>query len=119
MTKSALITLHYEDEPVRVVVEEDGSLWFVVKDLGDILGFDNPLNLMNSPAAESTRLRVVKTSGGRRRVRVATPAGVFGMLFRAKKHTDITDLLRWLEQEVLSIGLRTEAWAQNTTAEQE
>ena len=37
MTKSALITLHYEDEPVRVVVEEDGSLWFVVKDLGDTL----------------------------------------------------------------------------------
>lgn len=119
MAKSALITLHYEDEPVRVVVEEDGSLWFVVKDLGDILGFDNPLNLMNSPASEATRLRVVKTSGGRRRVRVATVAGVFGMLFRAKKHTDITDLLRWLEQEVLSFGLKAGAWAQNTTIEQE
>lgn len=119
MTKSALITLHYEDEPVRVVVEEDGSLWFVVKDLGDILGFDNALNLMNGPAAEATRLRVVKTSRGRRKVRVATPAGVFGMLFRVKKYIDITDLLRWLEQEVLSIGLRTEAWAQNMTAEQE
>ncbi len=119
MAKSALITLRYKDEPVRVVVEEDGSLWFVVKDLGDILSFDNPLNLMNSPASEATRLRVIKTSGGRRRVRVATPAGVFGMLFRAKKHTDITGLLRWLEQEVLSFGLKTEAWAQNTTIEQE
>ena len=119
MAKSALITLRYKDEPVRVVVEEDGSLWFVVKDLGDILSFDTPLNLMNSPASEATRLRVIKTSGGRRRVRVATPAGVFGMLFRAKKHTDITGLLRWLEQEVLSFGLKTEAWAQNTTIEQE
>lgn len=118
MAKSALITLHYEDEPVRVVVEEDGSLWFVVKDLGDILGFDNPLNLMNSPAARATRLRVVKTDQGRRRVRVATVAGVFGMLFRLK-YINPDDLLRWLEQEVLSFGLRAEAWAQNTTIEQE
>lgn len=118
MTKSALITLHYEDEPVRVVVEEDGSLWFVVKDLGDILGFCNALNLMNSPAARATRLRVVKTSRGRRKVRVATPAGVFGMLFRLK-YIDATDLLRWLEQEVLSFGLRSGVWAQNTTVEQD
>lgn len=118
MTRSALITLHYGDEPVRVVVEEDGSLWFVVKDLGDILGFCNPLNLMNSPASRATRLRVVKTDQGRRKVRVATVAGVFGMLFRLK-YMDPDDLLRWLEQEVLNIGLRTEAWAQNTTVEPE
>lgn len=118
MTKSALITLHYKDEPVRVVVEEDGSLWFVVKDLGDIIGFCNPLNLMNSPASRATKLRVVKTDQGRRKVRVATPAGVFGMLFRLK-YMDPDDLLRWLEQEVLSVGLKTEAWAQNTTIEQE
>lgn len=118
MTKSALITLHYEDEPVRVVVEEDGSLWFVVKDLGDIIGFRNALNLMNSPASTATRLRVVKTSHGRRKVRVATPAGVFGMLFRLK-YMDATGLLRWLEQEVLSFGLKPAAWAQDTSIEQE
>lgn len=118
MAKSALITLRYKDEPVRVVVEEDGSLWFVVKDLGDIIGFCNPLNLMNSPASRATRLRVVKTDQGRRRVRVATVAGVFGMLFRLK-YIDPDDLIRWLEQEVLSFGLKTEAWAQNTTIEQE
>lgn len=118
MAKSALITLRYKDEPVRVVVEEDGSLWFVVKDLGDIIGFCNPLNLMNSPASRATRLRVVKTDRGRHKVRVATPAGVFGMLFRLK-YMDPDDLLRWLEQEVLDFGLKAGAWAQNTTIEQE
>lgn len=111
MTKSTMITLHYEDEPVRVVMEEDGSLWFVVKDIGDILGYCNALNLLNGLAPEATELRVVKTNRGRRRVRVVTPAGVFWMLHKTK-WDESPDLLHWLEREVLSVSLKPGAWVQ-------
>lgn len=76
------------------------------------------INPRTTSASRATRLRVVKTDQGRRKVRVATPAGVFGMLFRLK-YMDPDDLLRWLEQEVLNFSLKTGAWAQNTTIEQE
>lgn len=111
MTKSTMITLHYEDEPVRVVMEEDGSLWFVVKDIGDILGYCNALNLLNGLTPDASELRVVKTNRGRRKVRVVTSAGVFWMLHRTK--WDATPgLLHWLEREVLSVSLKPGAWVQ-------
>jgi prophage antirepressor-like protein len=111
MTASTMITLHYEDEPVRVVMEEDGSLWFVVKDIGDILGYCNALNLLNGLAPDASELRVVKTSRGRRKVRVVTSAGVFWMLHRTKWEAT-PGLLHWLEREVLNVSLKPGAWVQ-------
>ena len=47
-TPMSVVPFHYHSNEIRTIQQEDGSVWFVVKDICDVLGYVNPRETIKS-----------------------------------------------------------------------
>ncbi len=100
MTKEIQIFNFEQEKQVRVI-EKDGNLWFVAKDVCDILGFKNTRQAIATHVRENEKgVQILDTLGGSQNMTIINEAGLYKLAFRSNKPAaeKFTD---WVTSEVL------------------
>ncbi|HDC3824664.1 TPA: ORF6C domain-containing protein [Staphylococcus aureus] len=114
-----LQTFNFEELPVRTL-EVDGELYFIGKDVADILGYTNSRKTLSDHVDEEDKLtsRIV-TSGQNRNVTIINESGLYSLIFSSKLE-NAKRFKRWVTSEVLPSLRRTGTYQTKplTTSEQ-
>ena len=109
---SAIQVFNYDGSRQVRTVEKDGEMWFVAKDVCDVLGIKNSRQALKKlDADELTSLRL--TSGGQiREMSGISEFGCYRLMMRSDK-TEAKKFQRWLAHEVLPAIRKTGAYSVN------
>lgn len=86
---------------IRTVLDEEGKVWFVGKDVAEILGFKNTRDaIINHVFEEDKGVEKIYTPGGKQSVTIINESGLYALIFgsRLKKAKEFK---RWVTSEVL------------------
>ena len=73
----------YGDKAVRMVLDDDG-LRFIIRDVCDILGYNNPNRILNRLGNTRREYAKLKTDGGIQNIRLVTDDEVCKLLCNAR-----------------------------------
>ena len=104
----------YTTQGVRVA-EVDGEVWFVLKDICDILYVKNVSHIANRLDDDEKGIRIVNTLGGKQKVLTVNEPGLYQALFMmkpkmvrraakediARREAELRKFRRWVTHEVL------------------
>ena len=107
---SQLQVFDYHGSAVRSV-EKDGEIWFVAKDVCDVLGITNARDAI-SVLDEDERNTVVFSDGnrGNPNMNIINEAGLYALVLRSNK-TEAKAFSRWVRHEVLPQIRRTGSYS--------
>ena len=100
MTK-ALQVFDYKGTQVRTV-ERDGEIWFVAKDVADILGFRYAYNATQCLEDNEKGTCKVSTPGGEQNMVIVNEPGLYRLIFRSNK-PEAKLFQDWVYHDVLPI----------------
>lgn len=81
-------------------VEIEGELWFVAKDVCDILGIKNSRDAVSSLDDDEKLVSVIPTSGQNRSVNLVNESGLYALIFRSNKPS-AQKFRKWVTKEVI------------------
>lgn len=91
---------NYHDTPLRTV-EKDGELWWVLKDVCDVLGISKARDVANRLDSDEAVLTGVLDSNGKTQMTyVINEPGLYNVILRSDK-PEAKDFKRWVTHEVL------------------
>ena len=97
---NALQVFNYNSNEVRTVIIND-EVWFVGKDIADILGYKDTVNALKDHVDNEDKLTwQIATSGQRRDMTVINESGVYSLIFSSKLPT-AKEFKHWVTSEVL------------------
>ncbi|MBQ6664900.1 MAG: Bro-N domain-containing protein [Synergistaceae bacterium] len=96
---SALQVFNYKDKQVRTV-EQDGEVWFVSKDVCDILEISKYRDAVSNLDEDERGSVKVDTLGGRQEMTAINEPGLYSLIFRSNK-PEAKQFSRWVRHEVL------------------
>lgn len=95
-----LQVFNYHDTPLRTV-EKDGELWWVLKDVCDVLGISKARDVANRLDSDEAVLTGVLDSNGKTQMTyVINEPGLYNVILRSDK-PEAKDFKRWVTHEVL------------------
>ena len=94
-----LALFNYGEYPVRTVLM-NGEVWFVAKDVCDVLEIKNPSDAVADFDNDEKGLAKIYTPGGEQNMTVISEPGVYGLVFRSSK-PEAKAFSRWVKHEVL------------------
>ncbi len=97
--ENSLKIFEYETRQVRTV-EKDGEVWFVAKDVCDILGLGNTTEALRSLEIDELSSKVLKSGGQNREMKLVSESGLYLLTFRSYK-PEAKQFRRWVTHEVL------------------
>ena len=103
-SSKALEVFNYRNQQVRTV-EQDGQVWFVAKDVCDILGLSNARDAIKS-LDDDEKMTVDLTDshsgkhGGAQFMNVVNEPGLYKLIFRSKK-PEAKEFTRWVTHKLL------------------
>lgn len=98
MSENAIVKV-FNDRPVRIV-DENGTPWFVGRDVCQLLGYTNPNKAMNDHCKGITKRYPLATSGGVQEVRILSEGDVMRLICSSKL-PEAVRFERWVFEEVL------------------
>ena len=102
---NAIQIFDYKSNKVRTV-EQDGQVWFVAKDVCDILGIVNARDAIK-PLDDDEKADVGISDGSQKRhYNVISESGVYFLTFHSNK-PEAKNFARWVRKEVLPSIMRT------------
>ena len=100
----------YKDAVVRTV-ERDGEVWFVAKDVCDVLELDNPTEAIRPlDEDEKNTLRISEGNRGNPNVNIINESGLYALVFRSNK-PEAKAFSKWVRSEVLPQIRRTGSYS--------
>ena len=112
-SNQSVMLFEYESTEVRTVVIDD-EVWFVAKDVCDILGLDNPTEAIRPlDEDEKNTLRISEGNRGNPNVNIISESGVYALVFRSNK-PEAKAFSRWVRHEVLPQIRRTGSYRVNS-----
>ena len=87
---------------VRVIEQEDGALWFVAKDVCDVLGLVNARDAIKSLDEDERGMSEISTpsNGGYSKVNIISESGLYTLIMRSNK-PEAKQFRKWVTSEVL------------------
>ena len=102
---NAIQIFNYKNSNVRTI-EQDGQVWFVAKDVCDILGIVNARDAIK-PLDDDEKADVGISDGSQKRhYNVISESGVYELILRSNK-PEAKNFARWVRKEVLPSIMRT------------
>lgn len=89
----------YGEKPVRVT-EEDGQVFFVAKDVCEVLGLVKPDRATASLEDDQKGTHTVSTPGGTQQMTTINESGLYALVFKSRK-PEAKAFQRWVTSEVL------------------
>lgn len=99
----------YQDKPLRTV-EKDGEIWWVLKDVCDVLGIAKARNVANRLDGDEKGACLVGTPSGQQNMIIVNEPGLYSVILRSDK-PEAKDFKRWVTHEVLPSIRRTGSYA--------
>ena len=99
--EKALQVFSYKDKQVRTVMY-DGEVWFVAKDVCDILEIQNAARAVQDELDEDERSKYYLGRQGE--ANIISEAGLYKLTFNSRK-VEAKSFTRWVTHEVLSFRL--------------
>ena len=106
---------NYEDSTVRTI-EIDGEMWFVGKDVADVLGYERPTKAVadHVDAEDRDEIPIQDSIGRMQKTPIINESGVYALIFGSKLPT-AKKFKRWVTSEVLPSIYRTGSYGIDTT----
>lgn len=96
-----LQTFMYDEQAVRTLFDEKGELFFVGKDVAEILGYQRPDNaIRNHVDDEDKAMHQISASGQMRNMLAINESGLYSLILSSKLPT-AKQFKRWVTSEVL------------------
>ena len=93
------ITRMYKNKEIRIV-EKDGDIWFVAKDVADALGYQAAPDLTRRLEDDEKGYTNLHTPGGDQSMNIINESGLYRAIFGSKKK-EAKDFTRWVTHDVL------------------
>ena len=90
----------FQSHKVRVVMDEWGNPWFVVKDVCQVLGHTNATMAIGGLDDDEKGLRKVSSFGGTQETNVVNESGLYTLIMRSHK-SNAKIFRKWVTSEVL------------------
>ena len=102
-SKNSLQLWNYEDNNVRTI-EMDGEMWFVAKDVAQILGYAKPRNAIIAHVDEEDKkdAPIQGDLGGTQMMNIINESGVYALIFGSKL-PNAKKFKRWVTSVVLAV----------------
>ncbi len=97
--KNALQIFTYNNNEVRTV-ERNGDIWFVAKDVCDVLGLGNVTEALRNLDDDELTSEILNSGGQGREMRLMSESGVYALVLRSNK-PEAKAFSRWVRHEVL------------------
>ena len=111
--KQELQIFNYKNSQIRTV-EQDGQVWFVAKDVCDILELTNAREAIKSlDDDERSSVRITdgtSPKGGNPNVNLIAESGVYALAFKSHK-PEAKNFARWVRKEVLPSVIHTGSYS--------
>lgn len=98
---NAVTVFNNEAFGVLRTIERDGEIWFVGKDVAEMLGYSNARNAVVNHVDSDDKLRTqIEYAGQRREVSLINESGLYSLILSSKLPA-AKDFKRWVTSEVL------------------
>lgn len=94
-----LQVFNYEEKQMRTVQREDG-LWWVLKDVCDVLGLGSPHKVADRLDEDEKGRNLIPTLGGEQSVYIVNESGLYNVILRSDK-PEAKKFKRWVTHDVL------------------
>ena len=91
---------HFEDNLVRTITDDFGEVWFVAKDVCDVLGLTNPTEALKALDEDSVTSETLRSGGQGREMNCISESGLYTMIIRSNK-PQAKPFRRWVTHDVL------------------
>ncbi len=105
-----IIPFIYDENPIRVVKDEQGEPWFVAKDVCAVLEIVNVSKSVDGLDDDEKGLRKVYTPGGQQEMITINESGLYTLVVRSNK-PQAKSFRRWVTHDVLPTLRKTGAYA--------
>ena len=99
MTDNALQVFNYKQQQVRTTMI-DGEVWFVAKDVCDILEIVNPSDAVKDFDEDEKGIANIYTPGGMQAMTVISEPGLYALVLKSRKK-EAKQFSRWVRHDVL------------------
>lgn len=96
----SLETLAFKNNEVRVIVDSDGSVFWVAADVASILGYSHTPSMVRRLDEDEKGVRPVHTPGGDQELTVVNEPGLYSCILGSKR-PEAKEFKRWVTHEVL------------------
>jgi prophage antirepressor-like protein len=108
MSENASLVNWYGEKEVRTYLDDDGQIWFIAKDVCEILGLSNASMAINGNEITGDNgldenekgIRLVYTPGGNQSLLTINESGLYSLIFKSKKE-EAKKFKKWVTSEVL------------------
>lgn len=108
---SAIIPFQFDDHAVRTVVDDNGEIWFVGKDVATVLGYSDTVNALKRHCRGVAKHHpILDTLGRQQEVRIISEPDLFRLVVNSKLPA-AERFERWVFEEVLPAIRKTGAYA--------
>ncbi|MBA5724605.1 Bro-N domain-containing protein [Candidatus Liberibacter sp.] len=106
-----IIPFEFESTKIRTVVDKDGSILFVAKDIAVALGYERPNDAINDHCNGAVKYRPISDSLGRtQKARIIAEPDVYRLIMKSKLPS-AQKFERWVFEEVLPTLRKTGSYA--------
>lgn len=109
---SRLIPFNFEDKQIRVVKDNQGQPWFVVRDICTVLEHSDPTKAVQSLDDDEKGTKKVLTPGGEQEMLVINESGLYALLLRSNK-LEAKKCRKWVTSVVLPSIRKTGYYSTN------
>lgn len=111
-------TFYFNAAPLRILTDEDGDLWFIAKDVCDVLGLNNVGQaLVRLDDDEKSSITLNDGTPGTPNKAIVSESGLYSLILASRK-PEAHDFKRWVTHEVLPSIREHGIYATETTIDQ-
>lgn len=90
----------FENSPVRTTTDDLGEVWFVAKDVCDILELQNPTSSLKALDDDELTYEKLRSGGQTREMNLISESGLYTLIIRSNK-AQAKPFRRWVTHDVL------------------
>lgn len=107
-------SFHFENQSVRVVLDDSHTPMFVAKDVAITLGYARPNDAIKQHCKGAVKHRTLSTKGGNQKMRVIYEPDVYRLIFGSKLESAVK-FQNWVFEEVLPTIRKTGRYVAQST----
>ena len=82
------------------ILEKDGNLWFVAKEVSDFLGYRDAHDMIRNLDDDEKDTQNMRTPGGDQALSIINESGLYSAILRSRRH-EAKQFKKWITSEVL------------------
>lgn len=108
----ALEVFNFEENQVRTITDENGDVWFVAKDVCDVLEINNVSQALSRLDDDEKLTSLLMIEGQNREILMINESGLYSLVMTSRK-SEAKRFKKWVTSEVLPQIRKTGGYKRN------